>query len=414
MISYKEALEKVLQAQKIDIIHLSPQDACGYVLAAPITSQTQVPPFANSAMDGFAVHVKDISTASQNTPVSLPILGSSFAGDRPGEKVDEHQAGAWEIMTGAAIPQTYDAVVKIEDVSVVENNVTFTAPVPHHNNIRRAGEDISEGDFICEENTLLSPYHVMVLATLGLDKIPVYRKPPISVLSTGKELVDEPNASLKPGQIRNSNGPYLMSAIQELGYEPHYGGTIPDDPDLFESRLKERLPVDDIIISTGAVSAGKHDFIPDSLRKLGAKIIFHKVAMRPGKPILYARFENGQHYFGLPGNPVAAAVGLRFFVTPLLRHMQALKEEEPIRAVLQDTVSKKPSFCFFKKAHLSMKDPSNPKLALLDGQESFKIKPMLQANCWAVLSEDHDGNSENTSVPVYPLNPQNTLLGGAL
>ncbi len=399
MISYDQAQNIIQQAGPLETVTLPAQEACGYVLAEQIASTVLVPPFANSAMDGFAVRAQDIADATKDSLITLPIVGSTVAGDQPSSGTH----GAWEIMTGAPVPSGYDAVVKIEDVVVEQNNVRFSASVETGNNIRKAGEDFIDGDEVAKSGTLLTPYHIMALATVGCKMASVYRKPNMTVFSTGKELVEDEDVPLQPGQIRNSNGPYLMSTLREMGLTPNYGGMIADEPKQFEIRLEAALPQADIIISTGAVSAGKHDFIPDSLRKLGADILFHKVAIRPGKPILYARFPNGTHYFGLPGNPISAAVGLRFFVTPLLRQLQGLLPEIPVATNLLMPSPKKKGLRFFRKAHISIDTGGKLQLRILDGQESFKISPMLKANAWAVLTEDQDGVNVGEAVLVYPL-----------
>lgn len=406
MISYNEAMAILHKASPLETTTLPVQEACGYVLAKRIESAVQVPPFANSAMDGFAVQAQDIKNASEDMPISLPVAGSTVAGDRPSSGTH----GAWEIMTGAPVPDGYDAVVKIEDVSVKSGSVTFYAPTDAGNNIRLAGEDYSAGDEIASPTTLLSPYHLMALATVGCKEVSVYRKPDITVFCTGKELIEDADIALKPGQIRNSNGPYLISALQQMGYAPHYGGMIADEPQVFEHRLEAALSQADIIISTGAVSAGTHDFIPDSLRKLGAEIQFHKVAIRPGKPILYARFPDGAHYFGLPGNPISAAVGLRFFVYPLLRTLQGMSQETPITASLLMASPKKKGFRFFRKAHVCVATGGKLQLHILDGQESFKINPMLAANSWAAFAEDAQGTELGEAIAVYPLTPNQWIL----
>ena len=407
MISYEEALATLRNPGRLKTITLPVGEASGYVAARDVTSEVLVPPFANSAMDGFAVYSENLADASKESPVTLPIAGSTVAGDTPCVA----RSGAWEIMTGAPVPQGYDAVVKIEDVAVRGHDVTFMAPAQGKNNMREAGEDFLIGDAVVHSGTLLTPYHVMALATVGHKDVTVYSKPNITIFSTGKELIEEADSPLLPGQIRNANGPYLMAALQESGFQPSYGGMIADDPTVFETRIRETLSEADILISTGAVSAGRHDFIPECLRKLGAKIVFHKVAIRPGKPVLYARFPDGTHYFGLPGNPVSAAVGLRFFVVPLLRHLQGMEQESPITARLLMPSPKKKGLRCFRKSHVSVTTGGRLQLEILHGQESFKIHPMLRANCWASFAEDQDGTEIGAAVQIYPLMPGRWGLG---
>lgn len=406
MISYDEAIAIIHSADPLETSTLPAQEACGYVLAERIESTVQVPPFANSAMDGFAVRAQNIADATENSPIFLPIAGSTVAGDLP----SFGKRGAWEIMTGAPVPEGYDAVVKVEDVLVDKGQITFSAPTNKGNNIRLAGEDFTEGDEIANQGTVLSPYHVMALASIGQKDVCVYRKANITVFSSGKELIENEGASLKPGQIRNSNGPYLMTALQQMGYAPHYGGMVADEPGQFENRLEAALPGADVIISTGAVSAGKHDFIPTSLQALGAEILFHKVAIRPGKPILYAQFPDGTHFFGLPGNPISAAVGLRFFAIPLLNRLQGMQPEDPITARLLMPAPEKKGLRFFLKAHIAVTTGGKFQLHILDGQESFKISPMLKANSWAILAEDFNGTELGEAVAVYPLLPNHWAL----
>ncbi len=401
MITYDAALSILFAAKQTNIMHIPLNEASGYVAAQHITSSVQVPPFANSAMDGFAVRAQDIRDACEAAPVTLPIIASSFAGDAPAFG----SGGAWEIATGAPLAAGYDSVVKSEDVTVQDKTVTFTAPIEAGSHIRIAGGDFAVGDDIIRTGTQLTPYHIMALAALGQDTVSVYSKPNITLFSTGKELVDDANTPLKPGQIRNANMPYLMSALKDMGYMRHYGGLIADAPAEFEHRLKQALPHADIIMSTGAVSAGKHDFIPRSVQNCGGIIHFHKVAIRPGKPILYAQFPNGTHYFGLPGNPISAAIGLRFFIIPLLRHMQAMTQETPLRAQLQTPAHKKQGFRFFRKAYIHVTPDGKLHVHINHGQESHKIHPMLKANGWAILTEAQDKINAGEAINIYPLMP---------
>ncbi len=259
MISYEDAIEIILKAEKLSSVSVPLSDSCGYVSAENIVSEVSVPPFANSAMDGFAVRARDIADASTNNPITLKVAGSTAAGDTPSES---NSGGAWEIMTGAAVPYGYDAVVKIEDVSINGDEVVFTQPASAHQNIRDAGEDFKPGDKIIDSGITIIPTHVMALATMGRKTIAVVDKPAITVITTGKEVVDDADAELLSGQIRNSNSPYLLAALAEMGISAQYGGVIHDEPEEFENRVKESCRKSDVIISTGAVSMGKYDFIP--------------------------------------------------------------------------------------------------------------------------------------------------------
>lgn len=396
MISYEEAIEVLQSQEKLTSTILEVNEACGYIAAQDVVSDVTVPPFANSAMDGFAVRSADL----KNLPVTLPLVGSTVAGDTP----SKGDGGAWEIMTGATVPEGYDAVVKIEDVSIDGDKITFTEAVSGKNNIREAGEDIVPNDVIIKTGEMITPFHIMALTTIGQKEIAVASKPRITIFTTGKEIIDDADTELQAGQIRNSNSPYLLAELNQGDYNTSYAGIIHDEPEVFEEKVQQALADSDIIISTGAVSAGKHDFIPDSLRKLGAEILFHKVAIRPGKPVLYAKFPDGTHYFGLPGNPVSAAVGLRFFVQPLLRHLQNSKAEKPITARLLMPYPKKKKLRFFYKAYVSVIG-GKLQMEILKGQESFKIQPLLKANCWATFGEEQTGQEVGEAIDIYPLTP---------
>ena len=399
MISYEEAIAILFDNKRVSSVSVLVENSLNHVCTEEIKSQVFVPSFNNSAMDGFAIRAKDISTASKENPVTLQIMGSTMAG----EKLAKSKTGALEIMTGAPVPAHYDAVVKVEDVSVNGNEVSFFKPVPIHNNIRDAGEDFKPDEIIIKAGTNINSTHIMALATVGQKNIEVAKKPRITIFSTGKELVNDADTPLKEGQIRNSNSPYLMAALNEMSQNATYGGTIYDEPEIFENKLKDALKNNDIIISTGAVSMGKIDFIPNSLRTLGANILFHKVLIRPGKPILYARFPNGIHYFGLPGNPISAAIGLRFFVIPLLHHLEGQKQEKPTKAKLLNSFISKNPFRVFQKAHAAISANGEMEVRILKGQQSFKINSLVKANCWAVFSPEQTEMKPNDMIDIYPL-----------
>ena len=411
MIPYAKALDLLLRAEKLSPISLPINNACGSAAAQNIVSEVHIPPWANASMDGFAVRSDDLADASEKNPITLSVMGSSAAGDAPSGSASR-AIGAWEIMTGAPVPEGYDAVVQIEKTIISQKNaenrvqkITFTQAPSPKNNIRLAGEDFAPGDLIIESGALISPFHVMALAAAGQKNIMAAPQPRVAVFSTGKELADDMNAPLLPGQIRDSNSPYLMAAFGALPVQARHGGVIHDEPEIFEEKIRQAWLDTDIFISTGAVSEGRHDFIPDSLRKLGAEILFHKIAVRPGKPILYARFPNGAHYFGLPGNPVSAAAGLRFFVVPLLRHMQGMSIEKPLTARLLTPHPKKQGWRIFCKACLSISAEEKLQVEILKGQESFKIHPLLAANCWAVFAENQNGADAGDKIAIYPLTP---------
>jgi len=410
MRSYQQALKIILEGAAPAAAQIVSLDrARGQVAAAAIDAREDVPPFDNSAMDGFAVKSALVEQAAADRPVLLDVDGSTMAGDSP----EAGGEGAWEIMTGAPVPAAYDAVIRIEDIKILDQNrhgrptrISLHAAGFPGKNIRAAGTDFRPGDRVIEAGTVIAPHHIMALAAVGQDRISVTPPPAAAVISTGKELVDEMDRTLAPGQIRNCNAPYLMESLKTLGVPARNEGTIFDEPEKFEQKIRQILSTEArIILSSGAVSMGRHDFVPDGLRKTGAEILFHKAAIRPGKPILFARFPNGAYYFGLPGNPIAAAVGLRFFACPLMGKLQGLAPEQPLSARLSADFAKESPFRFFLKARSYQDRDGRRAVDILPGQESFKIKPMLAQNCWAVIPEDGMAMAAGSPVDIYPLYP---------
>lgn len=404
MLGYEQALEKMLATtQLMPEVTLLIAETLGFVAAQDVICDCLISPFDNSAMDGFAVKHQDL----QNGTVEMQVVGSSFAGDT----IATGDNGAWEIMTGAGIPDGYDSVVKIEDVTILKAN---TSGRPERieinqtnfdigNNIRKAGQDFAPNDVVITKGQIINAAHISALATIGKQQITVFKKPSIAIISTGKEIIDDADLPLKSGQIRNSNAPYLMATLSLMGYEAFYAGTIADEIAEYETCLTELIGKYDVIISTGAVSMGRHDFIPESLAKLGAEIIFHKCKIRPGKPILFAKF-NAQktYYFGLPGNPISTSVGLRFFTSFLLNSLQNLAPEQTIKAKLASDNKKPHGFKMFNKAFAKLEN-GEVKVTILQGQESFKIKPMLTANCWAVFDESQHKTMTDELINIYPM-----------
>jgi len=421
MLSYDNALRIILaDAHVLEAQDLPLDQTLGAITAQKIKAAEYLPPFHNSAMDGFAVISHMTRGASESNPITLTVGGSTMAGDYP-ETASEFTAkgapkskGAWEIMTGAPVPETYDAVIPVENINILAKNaqgwpseISLIAMATEGKNIRKAGTDFCPGDLLMEKGIKIGPNHIMALAALGLGKISVVKAPKVAIISTGKELVDDMTMPLQPGQIRNSNAPYLLRSLAQFGIDARNEGTIFDEPEKFEQKIQELISKDiQIILSTGAVSMGRHDFVPEGLKKTGAEILFHKCAIRPGKPILFARLANGSYYFGLPGNPVSTAVGLRFFAYPLIRKLLGQPQEKPVKARLKNDFTKTAPFRFFQKAACEVTADGQLIVTILPGQESYRIKPMLQQNCWAVIPEDSLSVPAGNLIDIYPLSPE--------
>jgi molybdopterin molybdotransferase len=373
--------------------------AMGRVLAAPVVAPAALPPFDNSAMDGYAL-------AGGVTPLSAgsewPVEGEQAAGDG----TTRAQRGAWEIMTGARLPDGLDRVIPVEQTERLDAppRVRLLAGVEAGQNVRSAGSDVPAGATVLAAGTPLAPQHLMLLAALGVLGVTVAGRPRVAVLCTGRELVDDPATSLAPGQIRNSNGPFLAERLRSAGAELAHIETVGDEVDAFLAAFaRARDAGARVVLSTGAVSMGRYDFVPQALQRLGAETIFHKVAIRPGKPLLFARLPDGTLFFGLPGNPIAVAVGLRFFVEPALRVMLGLPREAPWRVPLAAGYAKKPRLRFHLKARVALDAQGHLSVQVLEGQESYRIRPLAEANAWAVVPVEATELPAGTLVEVRGL-----------
>ena len=408
LISYAEALDIIREqvpqiGLKTDKLNL--EDALGCVLAQDVKSPLANQPFDNSAMDGVALKKVDIENVTENNPVSLDLIGEIAAGQSGRElKVGTGQCA--EIMTGAPIPDGADTVIPVERLKKNGNNIYITLPAEKGANIRRAGEDVSNGEKIISIGTRIEAKHILPLSTVGVSTLNVYKKPLVALISTGSEIVSDLTATLQPGQIYNSNQPYLKAALPCFGADTIELGTVMDRREDYVSRIEDALDAGvDLILSTGAVSAGEYDFVPQVLADMGADIFFHKAAIRPGKPIIFAKLKkNGPFFLGLPGNPVSAAAGLRFFGNPILRQFQGLPPKSPRYAKLINSYSKrKADFTFFLKAHCSISDEGEYKVEILPGQESFKVKPFVNMTAWAYGESGVEHLENGTIIPTYPL-----------
>jgi len=315
-----------------------------------------------------------------------------------------------QIMTGAPVPDGCETIIPIENVELEQGEngdiiaIRLKAPLAAGRHIRRAGEDVKAGQTLLSPGRRISAEDVMMLSALGLQTVTVMVRPKVSLISTGAELIDDPKIPLQPGQIRNSNQPYLSASLQNWPVEVEKINGHPDTQDAFLVFLNEAISNGShMIISTGAVSMGVRDFVPDALRAIGARIVFHKCRIRPGKPVLFAVLPNGCLYFGLPGNPVSSAVGFAFFALPALRRLLAVGDQPLVLAKLDKAFSKRADLRMFAKAVFRVVD-GQTKLTILPGQQSFRMKPWIEANCWAELPEDQAefAAGEPLAVHLFP------------
>lgn len=313
MLTVEEALEQILSRVKpLPAERVPLMDALGRALAEPIVSGREIPPWANSSMDGYAVRASDTA----RVPVKLVVVGTVTAGAVPSRAVGAGEA--IRIFTGAPLPPGADAVIPQEDTDAVDGHVTLNASVSVGAYVRPRGEDLRVGETVLTPGAALGPAEIGLLATLGHAQVRVHRRPRVAILSTGNELAElgrEPG----PGQIPNTNSYSLFAQVLEAGAEPINLGIAGDHLDSIAERLRWGGGAD-VLLSSAGVSVGDLDLVKTALRRAGAELHLWQVSMRPGKPITFGSLA-GHAVFGLPGNPVSAMVTFELFVRPALRRL---------------------------------------------------------------------------------------------
>ena len=328
MKNYTEALQIIEEAvssfgtEEVDV-----RSANG-VIADDIFSSHPVPSFSNSAMDGYCLKSSITDKACSDNHIEFQVKGSIFAGDEPPSNIKDFDV--YEIMTGAKMPDDMDTVLPVEKGKLIEKDgskfLLINEPVKKNANVRKSGEDFQKDDLILSKGSLINDHHKIGMIMNNISSVKAFRKPLIGILTTGNELNRTSSSS-----IPNSNGPFLESAVQSMGLECTMNLHAEDQINLIINQIQKLKDSGaNIILTSGGVSAGKADFIPAALTEMGAEILFHKLWIRPGKPVLMAKFPNGQIVFGLPGNPVSVAVGFRFLVAQAIRIAQGRKLEKPI------------------------------------------------------------------------------------
>lgn len=317
MLSVQEARQQmlntipVLPTEKREILNCG-----GYVLAEALHAEENIPPFDNSAMDGYAVRAADVQNASETEPAVLTIVETIAAGYAPTKQVATGQAS--RIMTGAVMPEGADAVVMQEVTQRDGNNVKIFESIDETGNVRFTGESVASGQQVMGKGKHLRPPEVSMLASLNRPEVTVHRKPTVAIVSTGDELLLL-GERLEPGKIRESNRYGLYAQVEEAGGIPIDMGIVPDDEAEIERTFRAALAKSDALITSGGVSVGEHDFVKSVLERLG-EVNFWRVAMKPGKPQAYG-ISDGKPIFGLPGNPVSSLVVFELFVRPALLKM---------------------------------------------------------------------------------------------
>ena len=334
-ISLEEARQLLMEcAQPVEECSAALPDALDRVLSRNIHANIDLPPFPKSPVDGYALRAEDIARAQIANPVTLKVIEEVRAGYAPREKVTAQTT--IKVMTGAPIPEGANAVVRFEDVKREGNLLELDQAVKAGHNIILAGEDVQKGERVAEQGAIINPPLLGLLAALGIKETAVFRKVKIAIFSTGDELT-EPGAELGPGKIYESNLHSLVAACARLKAEPISFGVVPDDQAAIAARLSRALAQADLVITTGGVSAGDYDLVPDAVREVGAEGIFHKINMKPGSPMLAAKY-NDKLILALSGNPAAAFVTFDLLVVPVIKKIMGLARQLPreMKAILAE------------------------------------------------------------------------------
>ncbi|MYD50302.1 MAG: molybdopterin molybdotransferase MoeA [Dehalococcoidia bacterium] len=398
MISVEDARERILGFfSQLGTEERAISDALGQVLTEDIVGKFDVPPWDNSAMDGYALQAPDIADAHPDAPVTLDVIGSIAAGDVPSQSVK--QGAAIRIMTGAPLPDGADAVVPFEDTDEGErgmggqtpDEISVRIPVPPGGNVRPAGGDIAAGTTVIEAGTVLRASEIGVLASLGFGTVKVIRRPVAAILATGNELI-EPSEAYQPGKIYNSNSYGVAAAVHASGGIPKRLGIARDTVESISAALQEGMAEADVVISTAGVSKGDYDLVKDVLAQHG-RIELWSVRMRPAKPLAFGMLSGNDGrqvpLLGLPGNPVSSLVAFEQLGRPALYKMMGRGDfERPtVQAVLEEPIHNYDARRVYARAIVSKRNGTY--YARLTGEQGSNVlTSMSRANGLAICPED--------------------------
>ena len=411
MNSYKAAINKLKNnSLKIRDEFVSIKNALNRISSKEVVAKSDYPADDNTAFDGFAVNSKETKNKAQK----FKIIKTLAAGDNPYIK-KVPKLSCIEVMTGAIIKKPFDTIIPIEEIEFVPNKknakyIIVNKKIKKSEFIRPKGSDYKKGNKIIKKGELINPAHILSLKTLGIEKVLVKKKVNITFYPSGNELSD--NKNIPSWKIRNSNTIYLNSLIKNLPVNFKVQKIIRDkDQKLFKNQISKQLKSNtDIVITSGAVSKGKFDFIPSVINQFKLKNHFKGVAIRPGKPVMFAKFNNNKCFFGLPGNPISSVACFRFFVIPLLFKSLGLKIEKPIYAKLKNKFSKKKKFTRFIKGKLTFDKSGTAQFEVFKGQESYKIEPFVKSNAWGVFKDGISSFNKGNLIECYSASGLNEFL----
>ena len=401
MITVEEALDKILfRIQPLGYEKVSILEALGRVCAEDILANRDIPPFDNSAMDGYAVRSEDIQNASSSHPVRLEVIEDLPAGFISTKKLEKGQA--IRIMTGAPVPEEADAVVPVEDTKKEDRFALIFRATLQGEHIRKAGEDVKKGECVISAGDLIDPAEIGMLASLGRSFVAVYQRATVAILCTGEELVDV-DGDLDGIKIVSSNSYSLAAQVKDCGAIPIQLGIARDRKEEIKEKLLQGLRAD-VLISSAGVSVGDYDFVKDVLSDLGVEIVFWKVAMKPGMPVVFGTIQ-GKPVFGLPGNPVSSMVSFEQFVRPSLLKMMGHRRlfRPVIDAILKEDIQKRPGRRHFIRAFVTF-EKDQYFVVPTGAQGSGILKSMVKANGLMVIPEDREIVKAGEKVKVQLLN----------
>jgi molybdopterin molybdotransferase len=414
LLSLEEALERILEGvDPLPPERVAIDAALGRVLAEPVIANVTLPPWDNSAMDGFAVRAADVAAAVPETPVRLRVVGEVAAGHAPLQAVEP--GTCIRVLTGGMLPPGADSVVPVEDtdappgVAALPDSVSVMRAVPVGDSVRRLGSDLRMGDRLLDAGTTLTPQALAVAAAGGNGGVSVHRRPRIAVLATGDELAPA-GEPLGAAQIPDSNSISVAAQGLEAGADVVRLGIALDDEGAVDALLARGIAEADVVVATGGVSVGAHDLVKDAFERAGRMQLW-RVAIQPGKPLAFALAERADgttvRLFGLPGNPVSSFVTFELFVRPMLRRLAGhapSSGREIVRARLSERAPSTPGRRSFVRVQLR-RDPDGGEwtASLAGGQGSHVLSALARADGLAIVPEDDTELPAGASVDVIRL-----------
>lgn len=401
MISFNEAQSIILKHVKLlprETKLLAESRNC--YLAEDICAPFPVPRFDHSAVDGYAIRAADVASANDETPVTLKVIGTVKTGNVASDHLTPRCA--IRIFTGAMLPPGADTVVMVEDVVFTNDSIHISAPIKTNKNIRRTGEEFAKDSICLPKSTKLTPAAIGLTATLGIQHVHVHRKPRVALLITGSELV-APGTPLGDAQIYDSNRFALTAALSDLGIEHVLTYASKDDQQTLQNCIVQALHEADVVITSGGASVGDVDYVKPALQAIGATIQFDKVAIKPGKPTVFATLED-KLILGLPGNPVSALVTYLLFVKPALQKMMGCTVESNIGhfATLEGNLTKRTPRTEFVRAKSSLKDEVSLVTPCI-GQESHMLGGLVTADSLIIFDGEPRPLTNRSQVQVLPI-----------